>query len=115
MKKPTPQKQPQKAQDEEEELDEYDDEYYGEEDGEYYGEEYGEEEGEAEHEEEKKKGEPVSVKQPSTSSAPPSKEEQQFMHTFRQLKPEAKNLCLFFVTDSCTYGAQCLNKHDQAQ
>jgi hypothetical protein len=36
------------------------------------------------------------------------------MQAFKKLKPEAGKLCLFFVTDSCTYSTSCKNKHDQA-
>jgi hypothetical protein len=36
------------------------------------------------------------------------------MQAFKKLKPEAGKLCLFYVTDSCTYSRNCKNKHDQA-
>jgi hypothetical protein len=36
------------------------------------------------------------------------------MQEFKKLRPEAANLCLYFVTDSCTYSTSCKNKHHQA-
>jgi hypothetical protein len=44
----------------------------------------------------------------------PSPEDLQLMQAFKKCKPEAGKLCLFFVTDSCTYSTNCKNKHDQA-
>ena len=36
------------------------------------------------------------------------------MQAFKKVKPEAGKLCLYYVTDSCTYSSNCKNKHDQA-
>ena len=96
--------------------DEYDDEYYGEEGEEdYYGEEdFGQEEAKEKTSIVK---DSVQLSAPSTSAAGkknPTPEELQLMQAFKKLKPEAGKLCLFFVTDSCTYSTSCKNKHDQA-
>ena len=36
----------------------------------------------------------------------------QLLHAFKETMPGAKDLCLHFVTDTCTYGEKCRKKHD---